>query len=171
MLKHSKRLALLVFAAVALSAPQFAQAAGDAGCGLGHLAWQGKNGKLAQILAVTTNGTFGSQTFGITTGTSGCTASGLVRVDREQEYFANVNRDVLSVEMARGEGENLAALAALMGCSDVREFATFTQSHYERLFPTTSTSGAEMLRSLRAEMQTDTYMTANCAHGVASASN
>ncbi len=170
MLRVSRRLALLV-AVVALSAPQFASAAGDAGCGLGHLAWQGKNGKLAQLLAVTTNGTFGSQTFGITTGTSGCTASGLVRVDREQEYFANVNRDVLSIEMARGEGENLAALAALMGCSDVRGFASFTQSRYVRLFPSAATSGAEMLRSLRTEMQADPFMATNCERGVASAAN
>lgn len=150
--------ALLTFAA---AAP--AQAGvGDSGCGLGHLAWQGKNGKIAQILASTTNGTFGSQTFGISTGTSGCTASGMVRADKEQEYFANVNRDALYHEMARGEGENVAALAALMGCTDVRAFATFTKSQYEALFPTSGTTGAEMLANLRAQMAKEERFSKGC---------
>lgn len=154
---------------MAVSSSAFA--VGDAGCGLGHLAWGGKNGKLAQILAVTTNGTFGSQTFGITTGTSGCTASGLVRVDREQEYFANVNRDALSVEMARGEGDNLVAFAALMGCTDVRGFAAFTQSKYETLFPSANTTGAEMLGALKSEMAKDVALSQNCNRGTETAQN
>ena len=38
------------------------------GCGLGTTIWAGKTGIFPQILAVTTNGTSGNQTFGITTG-------------------------------------------------------------------------------------------------------
>ena len=152
-----------VSALIAFTAATAAKAGvGDAGCGLGHLAWQGKNGKLAQILAATTNGTFGSQTFGISTGTSGCTSTGVVRADREQEYFANVNRDALYHEMARGEGENVAALAALMGCTDVRAFATFTKSQYETLFPNRETTGAEMLIALRAQMAKEERLAKSC---------
>ena len=50
---------------------------GMAGCGLGSLLFGNDNTTLMQILAATTNGLFGSQTFGITSGTSNCTA-GLV---------------------------------------------------------------------------------------------
>ena len=43
----------------------------DAGCGLGSMIIQ-ENTKVMQLLAATTNGSFGSQTFGISTGTSNC---------------------------------------------------------------------------------------------------
>ena len=60
--------------------------AGDAGCGLGGMLIK-SNTKLMQLFAVTTNGTLGSQTFGITFGTSGCSASGLVQNDKQIQYF------------------------------------------------------------------------------------
>ncbi|HYG66757.1 MAG TPA: DUF3015 family protein, partial [Anaeromyxobacteraceae bacterium] len=44
---------------------------GAAGCGLGSMAFGNTPGAV-QILASTTNGLFGTQTFGITTGTSNC---------------------------------------------------------------------------------------------------
>src|SRR5690348_10000976 len=45
---------------------------GVAGCGFGSMLF-GKQPGFIQVLAATTNGTFGSQTFGISTGTSNCT--------------------------------------------------------------------------------------------------
>ncbi len=44
---------------------------GTAGCGLGSMAFGNQKGAI-QILAATTNGLFGTQTFGITSGTSNC---------------------------------------------------------------------------------------------------
>ena len=55
-----------------------AQAIDSTGCGLGSMAWRGVSGPEAQILAVTTNTSTGSQTFGITFGTSGCDPDGRV---------------------------------------------------------------------------------------------
>src|SRR2546426_3733255 len=49
------------------------------GCGLGKLAWADFHHQKnigPQVLMATTNGTFGSQSFGISTGTSGCTNDG-----------------------------------------------------------------------------------------------
>ena len=58
-----------------LAAPAVVSAAGNhtmAGCGLGYVLFgHGDNSKIMQILAATTNGTSGNQTFGMTTGTSG----------------------------------------------------------------------------------------------------
>ncbi|WP_455242034.1 DUF3015 family protein, partial [Petrachloros mirabilis] len=51
------------------------------GCGLGKLAWSDYGGQkqiAPQVMMATTNGTFGSQTFGISFGTSGCTNDGKV---------------------------------------------------------------------------------------------
>ena len=67
-----------------------------AGCGLGYLLFSNKdNSKVTQILGGTTNGTFGSQTFGITSGTSGCTEDGAVKFAKEAEVFAEVNHEAL----------------------------------------------------------------------------
>ena len=71
---------LLTIAAVATSAALSvnAQAADSTGCGLGSLAWRGQKGPIPQLFAVTTNGTFGNQTFGISSGTSGCDPQGRI---------------------------------------------------------------------------------------------
>src|SRR6266404_3430340 len=66
-----------------------------AGCGLGYILLSNKNNdKVTQILGATTNHT-GVQTFGISSGTSGCTEDGAVKVVRQTEVYAEVNFDVL----------------------------------------------------------------------------
>src|SRR4051812_16002049 len=84
-----------------------AQTYGMAGCGLGSLVFGQENTMLKQILAATTNGTFGSQTFGITSGTSNCTTAGVVKAQREQAAFVEVNFRDLKRDMAAGGGEFL----------------------------------------------------------------
>ena len=88
------------------------------GCGLGKLAWNDYKGQkeiAPQVLMATTNGTFGSQTFGISTGTSGCTNDGKIMAEQKTTVFASLNFEALSAEMAQGQGEHLASLASLMG--------------------------------------------------------
>ena len=51
----------------------------NTGCGLGTMLFDGQQGIAPQVLAVTTNGTSGNQTFGITSGTLGCTQDGVVK--------------------------------------------------------------------------------------------
>src|SRR5437867_11379808 len=88
------------------------------GCGLGKLAWAdfGHQKNIGpQVLMATTNGTFGSQTFGISTGTSGCTNDGKVWAEYKVTMFAEINFEKVSQEMAQGRGEHLASLATRMG--------------------------------------------------------
>ncbi len=125
---------LVAFLLAFASAPK-AHAAGDAGCGLGSLIIQ-KNSKLMQLFALTTNGTFSSQPLGITSGTSGCSASGIVNNDKQIEYFVEVNHSDLSVEMAQGRGEKLNVLAQLYGCmtpESQQAFSTMTQEFYPQI--------------------------------------
>jgi hypothetical protein len=87
------------------------------GCGLGKLLWS-KNGKkdiAPQVLMATTNGIFGSQTFGISTGSSGCTNDGKVWAEQTTELFVAATFGNLAEDMARGHGEHLTALATLLG--------------------------------------------------------
>jgi hypothetical protein len=129
------------------------------GCGLGKLAWSdyGNQRSIApQVLMATTNGTFGSQTFGITSGTSGCTNDGTIMSQHKVSVFAAANYETLSQEMARGGGEHLASLAALMGVPEDHrsEFFTLAQVQYARLVQSGDTTPAGMIQILQSGMAT-----------------
>ncbi len=146
----------MLFGAVAL--------AGDAGCGLGSVIIS-KNSKGLQLLAWTTNGSFLSQPFGITSGTSGCSASGLVSTDKEIEYFVEVNHDDLSREMAQGEGEKLSVLAQLNGCASKDAqiaFAGMTQKSFDKIIPAMDTEAGEMVQNLKKEISENTEIAQLC---------
>lgn len=127
------------------------------GCGLGYMLFQGQRGLLPQVLAATTNGTFGNQTFGMTTGTSGCSQDGIVSREHETALYAQATIENLSQEMAQGQGEHLASLASLMGVpADLQPvFFQLTQQHYATLFPGERNDAAEMLTALKAILAAD----------------
>lgn len=123
------------------------------GCGLGKLAWSDYKGQkeiAPQVLMATTNGTFGSTTFGISTGTSGCTNDGKVMGEHKTTMFAELNLDALSAEMAQGHGEHLASLASLMGVPAEHHPAFFamTQERYTSLVKAGETSPVALVKAL-----------------------
>jgi hypothetical protein len=123
------------------------------GCGLGKLAWADyKNQKniAPQVMMATTNGTFGSGTFGISSGTSGCTNDGQVMAEQKTNVFANLNFDNLSQEMAQGKGEHLASLATLMGIPAEQHAAFFamTQERYTTMVEAGETSSVALVKAL-----------------------
>jgi hypothetical protein len=123
------------------------------GCGLGKLAWgdyKGQKEIAPQVMMATTNGTFGSTTFGISTGTSGCTNDGKVMGDSKTIMFAELNFDNLSQEMAQGQGEHLASLATLMGipAEHHTSFFAMTQERYTSLVKAGDASPVAMVKAL-----------------------
>lgn len=123
------------------------------GCGLGKLAWADyKNQKniAPQVMMATTNGTFGSGTFGISSGTSGCTNDGQVMAEQKTNMFAHLNFDNLSQEMAQGKGEHLASLATLMGIPAEQHAAFFalTQERYTAMVEAGETSSVALVKAL-----------------------
>ena len=129
------------------------------GCGLGKLAWADyKNQKdiAPQVLMATTNGTFWSQTFGISSGTSGCTNDGKIRGEHKTTMFAQLNFENLSQEMAQGQGEHLASLATLMGVPAEQHTAFFamTQERYTSLVKTGEASPVAMVKAINDAIAT-----------------
>src|SRR6266481_8518134 len=127
------------------------------GCGMGKLAWSDfshQKNIAPQVLMATTNGTFGSQTFGISTGTSGCSNDGKVWADQKTTMFAQLNFENLSQEMAQGQGEHLASLATLLGvpAEHHAEFFAMTQERYTSLIQSGETTPVAMLKALNAAM-------------------
>jgi hypothetical protein len=147
---------LIAVAALAL-APLSAQADNDAGCGLGTQLMNGKSGLVFNVLAATTNSSFGNQTFGMTSGTLGCNGNSQVTVDAELREFASVNLDQLSVEMAAGDGEALTALASLykIEAQDRAAFYTLTKSNYGSIISSDSVTAGDVLASLNTLMAND----------------
>jgi hypothetical protein len=138
--------------------------AGDAGCGLGSVVIQ-KNSKGLQLLASTTNATLFSQPLGITSGTSGCSSSGIVKNDQQMEYFVEVNHDDLSREMAQGQGEKLNTLAALNGCAtkDAQvAFAGMAQGSFEKIMPSADVKPSEMVQNIRTQAASDAKVSQLC---------
>ena len=156
-----RKLFVLAFVAVFVGIPAVAFSAPNPdtgpGCGLGKLAWMDfKNQKNIgpQVLMATTNGTFGSQTFGISTGTSGCTNDGKVWAEHKVTMFASINFEDLSQEMAQGGGEHLTSLATLMGvpAEHQAEFFVMTQEKYTSLIQSGETSPVAVVKALHDAM-------------------
>jgi len=153
-----------IFVGILISLSAFSAFAGDAGCGLGSVVIQ-KNSKVLQLFAMTTNVTFFSQALGITFGTSGCSASGIVQNDRQIDYFVEVNQDDLSREMAQGSGQKLNTLAALHGCQtkeSKQQFSTWSQQRYDKIFPNSEVTAVEMAQNLRGEYSRATELAQVC---------
>jgi hypothetical protein len=125
------------------------------GCGLGAMVFEGKKETvLFQMLASTTNGSFGNQSFGITSGTLGCTNDGIVKNNEKVDVFASVNFENLKQNMAQGQGEYLTSFANLLGVSENLQpvFFTLTQEQYASLIKSEATTPSEMLVALNHEL-------------------
>jgi len=136
-------LSAALFGLVFLGTPQQAEAGpyGDAGCGLGSLLF-GNSPGLVQVLASTTNGTLGSQTFGITTGTSNCGLSG--GAVGGARNFVETNRETFAKDAARGNGETIAALSTIAGCTDRQAVGRVLQSNFNRVFTSVQASDRQV---------------------------
>jgi len=130
------------------------------GCGLGKELWKNyPNAKTkgAQIAMATTNGSFGTQTFGISTGTLGCSDDGRWWAEQKATMFAEMNTDAIAQEMAQGRGEHLASMATLLGVPQPQHDAFFAmaQAHYASLSQTGDISAAAMIKALNEGIAAD----------------
>jgi hypothetical protein len=125
----------LFAAALMIAAGSSAMANNGAGCGVGSSIFNGQRGVAPQVLAATTNGTF-MNTVAITFGTSGCTQDGVVSSSWKISMFIDGTRVALARDAAAGQGENLDALAVVMGvkADDRAAFAAAIKSNFSSVF-------------------------------------
>ena len=134
--------------------PLGAMAAGEnniGNCGWGSKLFDGQRGLAPQVLGGTTNGTFGNQTFGISSGTSGCTQDGVVKSNWKTAMFIDGNKEKLARDMSIGNGEALDSLAKLMGVRDEHKSAFFlaTKENFARIFASDTASTDQIVASLK----------------------
>jgi len=149
-----RKLMLLAVVSLGVSLASSARAQskyGTAGCGLGSIVFGAKPGFI-QVLAATTNGSFGTQTFGITSGTSNCVDSAPSTVGTRT--FIQANREALAKDIARGQGETITNLTTLAGCRSPVQVGQTLQRNFTSIFPTASVSdnrvSENVIRTLRS---------------------
>jgi hypothetical protein len=156
-MRYVLALGALLVAGTAFAAPNAAAglkgtgAYGSAGCGLGSMAFGNQPGAL-QILAATTNGIFGNQTFAITTGTSNCGA-GLLAAGTKN--FVEANREVLAKDISRGQGEAIGALTVINACQDSHKVGEALQKNFSTIFPTENATNDEVTAAILKTLRSD----------------
>lgn len=149
-----------VVAASLSIASSLALAAGEnnvGSCGWGSKLFDGQSGIFLQAFASITNGTFGNQTFGVSSGTSGCTQDGAVKSGWQTAAFIDGNKEKLARDMSRGSGESLDSLAAVLGVDekDRARFVQVTRANLAVIFPSATATTDEIRTGLRAVLNAD----------------
>ena len=99
-------------------------------------------------------------------GSSSLTSDGLLKQDHKIQEFARANFEKLKEDMALGQGEYLASLAALMGVEKARqtEFFAFTKEKFPSVFSSDQITSTEMLATLNRELLADPRFNKLVAH-------
>ncbi len=113
-------------------------AGATSGCGPGYLLFKGQKGFGANLSVMVTNYSSGSQTFAITSGTSGCNPDDVVKAEYEAEVFVKANFDKISEEMSQGQGLFLSSYSKLLNCQ-ADTFNQVSQQQYDDIFTDTAT--------------------------------
>lgn len=143
-------LAGLFLSQTSLAQPKY----GPAGCGLGSMLFEPNSGVIMQVLAATTNGTSGNQTFGITSGTSNCDAASGGSAQNTKTFVAT-NRAAVAKDVARGRGETIDSLAELAGCSNSQAVGRSLQKNFSSIFPSSVVSDDEVGDSVIRVLKSD----------------
>ena len=141
-----KKILVSLAAVVALSGVASA-ANSQTGCGLGAMVIKSPDSAVMYALQATTNATSGNQTFGITSGTSGCKKSKFVMNERASEFVAS-NMDTLAKEISVGHGESVDTLAELLNVEDKASFASALQANYNSIYSSQSVEMADVLDNI-----------------------
>lgn len=143
-------IALVFVMILAVGAVSFASTKSNTGCGLGTQIMEGNDGLLFQLLATTTNGIFGNQTFGITSGTLGCEKFDGIVSNEKLQIFVAENMDNLAKDIAKGNGEYINTLAVLMEISESNRtnFRNKLQSNFSKIYTSEEVTNIDVLNNI-----------------------
>ena len=135
------------------SACAMAEAPGGPNCGWGNLLFKGQSGFGPHFVASTTNGTSGNATFGMTSGTNGCSVNGKLTYGGKSLLAANM--DEFGEDVARGDGEALTAVAVSLGIAeqDRQLFKDVLHQNFAVLFPSAQVTAADVTASMLTVMR------------------
>lgn len=124
----------------------------NTGCGLGSIIIKNQNSVALQVLAATTNGTSGNQTFGITSGTSNCSKPHNYVSNDKLNKFVSENMDELALDISAGHGETLSTVAKLMNVENNAEFSAKLQANFSNIYASQNVTSATVIDSIAKYM-------------------
>ncbi len=135
-----KKIAALVAAGMlAVSTSAFA---GNVGPGLGYLLVNDKEGMGWDLLGAFLNGIWYNQFFAISSGTWGYDKAEVAMTETNQ--FISDNMDALANDIAKGEGEYIDTLSAMLNVSDSVAFKASLQNNFDEIFSSSEVSAQEV---------------------------
>ena len=143
-----KKLLIGSLAALALTSSAYAAANTNTGCGLGSIVIKDQSTVVMQVLAATTNGTSGNQTFGISSGTLNCDAPSRVASNDKLNRFVAENMDELALDISAGQGETLSTVAKLMNVKDTASFSAKLQKNFSNIYASKDVNSANVIDSI-----------------------
>lgn len=141
-----KKLLLSSIATLALASSVFANS--NTGCGLGSVLIKDQSTLVTQVLAATTNGTSGNQTFGITSGTLNCDKPSTIASNDKLNRFVSENMDELALDISAGQGETLSTVAKLMNVKDTESFSAKLQKNFSNIYASKNVNSAAVIDSI-----------------------
>jgi hypothetical protein len=138
------------------SSAAMAVAPGGPNCGWGNMLFEGGSGLPHHFVASTTNGTSGNKTFGMTSGTNGCSTSGTLTYGGNKSALNLTSfLDEFSEDVAKGHGEALDAVAVMIGVekTDRAAFSEVMHENFAVIFPNDSVTADEVLASVNELMK------------------
>ena len=141
-----KKLLVGSLAALALTSSVYANS--NTGCGLGSVLIKDQSTLVMQVLAATTNGTSGNQTFGITSGTLNCDKPSMIASNDKLNKFVAENMDELALDISAGQGETLSTVATLMNVKDTSSFSAKLQKNFSNIYASENVNSANVIDSI-----------------------
>lgn len=108
---------------------------------------QGYKGKLAELTILTWNGFSYTSTFAITSGTSGYKEGAPIGLNLVDSFVAE-NMDNLAIDIARGDGQYLDALAHLMKVSNKDSFKNNLKNNFNKIYPTKEITSKDVVKNI-----------------------
>ena len=126
------------------------------GCGWGSMLFEGSSGTASHVVAATTNGTSGNNTFGMTSGTNGCDTSKTIDYKGTSAVVFH-NMDRLSNDIAKGHGEILDTVASVMGIegADVPTFKRVLHENFDAIYPNSEVTSDQVMEAMITIMEKD----------------
>jgi len=133
---------LFGLALVAVSMSSFAVSPGGSDCGWGNMLFKGKSGNAS---------------FGMTSGTNGCSVNGSLTYGGKPMINLASIMDEFSEDAARGDGEAMTAVAVSFGVEpqDRDAFSAMVHSNFSTVFPSENVTAGEVMESLVTLMKQD----------------
>lgn len=134
-----------------------AEAPGGPNCGWGNMIFKGQSGHIPHFAASITNGTSGNATFGMTTGTNGCSVNGTLTYGGQPLITMEGVMDEFIADAANGQGDAMNAVAVSMGVQteDRDAFAQAMHQNFNTLFPSADVTASDVYASILEVMKSD----------------